>query len=232
MPSRRRRKEITVYDVAKTPVQHLDAEENTKAIYKWYMTVMMTPVFEFAQKKGWTSQKYWQAIHSREPLTELYVSKNKIKPICSSQKLEIFFTEHMDKYASCLGPGPVSQFLVELSLKAWQSSINLYGLQTITWRQPINLFWLITSLLWLVQLHTGSVPFRDWNFATWTAKLLDPSLKECTKFLLPTPGWGRHRQSRRQTVSLTSSHAACQTQTSFFVVLLPQLTARQVRLSP
>ena len=136
MPSGRRRKEISAYDVANTPVQHLAAEENTKAIYKSYMT----PVFEFAQKKGWTSPEYWKAIHSREPLTEPYVRQNNIKPICSSQNLEIFLTEHMDKYGRRRGPGPVSRSIVEQSLKAWQyyrlreSSRNLYGLQTITWR--------------------------------------------------------------------------------------------------
>ena len=100
----------------------------------------MTPVFEFAQKKGWTSPEYWKAIHSREPLTEPYVRQNNIKPICSSQNLEIFLTEHMDKYGRRRGPGPVSRSIVEQSLKAWQyyrlreSSRNLYGLQTITWR--------------------------------------------------------------------------------------------------
>ena len=136
MPSGRKRKEISAYDVANTPVQHLAAEENTKAIYKSYMT----PVFEFAQKKGWTSPEYWKAIHSREPLTEPYVRQNNIKPICSSQNLEIFLTEHMDKYGRRRGPGPVSRSIVEQSLKAWQyyrlreSSRNLYGLQTITWR--------------------------------------------------------------------------------------------------
>ena len=46
----------------------------------------------------------------------------------------------MDKYGRRRGPGPVSRSIVEQSLKAWQyyrlreSSRNLYGLQTITWR--------------------------------------------------------------------------------------------------
>ena len=67
------------------------------------------PVFEFAQKKGWTSPEYWKAIHSRGPLTELYVRQNNIKLICSSQNLEIFLTE----YGRRRGPGPVSRSIVE-----------------------------------------------------------------------------------------------------------------------
>ena len=46
-----------LYDVANTPVQNLASEENTKAIYKSYMT----PVFEFAQKKGWNIGKQFIA---------------------------------------------------------------------------------------------------------------------------------------------------------------------------
>ena len=49
MPSRRRRKEITAYDVANTPVQHLAAEENTKAIYTGKSN--MIPVFELERRK-------------------------------------------------------------------------------------------------------------------------------------------------------------------------------------
>ena len=54
-----------------------------------------------------------EAIHSRdsrEPLTELYVRENTIKPIFPIQNLEIFLTEHIDhdKFGRRQGSGPVS----------------------------------------------------------------------------------------------------------------------------
>ena len=65
----------------------------------------MTPVFEFAQE----GMEYWQAIHSREPLTKLYVRENKIKPICSCQNLEKIYMAVAEDQA--LFPDPL--FLIE-----------------------------------------------------------------------------------------------------------------------
>ena len=133
-----RRKPITADDIANTPVQHLAAEEHTKGSYMSYMT----PFFQFAVEKRWTSPKYWDEIHKKETvtLTPQYVQENNIKPICSSNNIEIFINEHMDKHGRRRGKGPCSRSIVDQFMKAAQYyrlrefSCNLYMLQTQEWR--------------------------------------------------------------------------------------------------